>query len=60
MYYYLFEQIDNTWHYAFGDFDRDVVKDEAAEMDNKTYIYRALVTADVQAMADALNSEGKL
>jgi len=39
-YYFLFELIDGKYHFAFGDYNKDLVKDEAACLDNKTKLVR--------------------
>jgi len=53
-YYYLLENIDGDWHLAFGDFDKELVKDEAETIDNKTKIVRADSNAKIADIIAAL------
>ena len=53
-YYYLLEQINGEWHLAFGDYDRDAVKDEAEYIDNKTKIVSAREDSDIQSIINSI------
>jgi hypothetical protein len=54
-YYYLLEQIDGTWHIAFGDYNKDLVKDEAECLDNKTKIVKCYEDTDTNEILATFN-----
>lgn len=54
-YYFLFELIDGQYHFAFGDYDKDLVKEEAACLDNKTKMVRGYEETDINEILADLN-----
>lgn len=54
-YYFLFELIDGQYHFAFGDYDKDLVKEDAELSPYKTKMVRGYEETDINEILADLN-----